>query len=56
MVPNQQILSDKMENAYMGAYSVVPNHDSSWFPLKPDLGVHAFLNMIVQQVQDGIFE
>lgn len=43
-----------MENAYVGGNSVVPNYDGSWFPLKPDLGIHTFLDMIVQEVQDGI--
>lgn len=49
-------MSNKMETTYVGANSVVPDNNSSWFPLKPDLGVRAFLNMVVQEVQDGIFE
>lgn len=56
MPANQQILSDKVGNAYVGSNSVVPDNDSSWVPLKPDLGVRTFLDMIVQEVQDGIFE
>jgi len=53
---NQQILSGKMEGAYVGTNSVVPDNNSSWLPLEPDLGVHAFLDMIVQEIQEGIFE
>ena len=40
----------------MGTDSVIPDNNSPLFPLKSDLGVRAFLDMIVQEVQDDIFE
>ena len=40
----------------MGSDPVVPDNNSSRLPLKPDLGVRAFLDMIIQEVQDGIFK
>ena len=43
-------LSNGMETTYVGSNSVVPNDNSSRFPLKPDLRVRAFLDMVIQEV------
>ena len=48
---DQQVLSNGVETTYVGSDSVVPNNNSSRFPLEPDLGVRAFFNVIVQEVQ-----
>jgi hypothetical protein len=53
---NQLVLSNKAENAYVGRDSVIPDNNSSWLPLKPNLGVRAFFDVIVQKIQENVFE
>lgn len=47
-------VSKEETETYVDSDPVIPQYDGVRFPLSPDLAVDATVNVVVQEVQDGV--